>query len=239
LGDWMQQHPEEVNRFITTFLNDVESVASLANKAAGELGGWQNVIITLIGLKVASWVRGLTKALSGPGGLLFAITALYPVVDGLLTSIVGRENKDWLDSHGFFWASDGTFFFNKKEMETYQTKLDAGEKPGNITRAQSPTVWQQGMLDTQASQATGREAAFGESWLQGMRATQEKLGNAMQNRQRPTKTGEALLGWLQPKLSQLEEKYNLPPGLLRSVAITESRGNQFAVSPAGAMGLFQ
>lgn len=124
-------------------------------------------------------------------------------------------------------------------METYQTKLDAGEKPGNITRAQSPTVWQQGMLDTQASQATGREAAFGESWLQGMRATQEKLGNAMQNRQRPTKTGEALLGWLQPKLSQLEEKYNLPPGLLRSVAITESRGNQFAVSPAGAMGLFQ
>ncbi|STN83074.1 putative phage tail tape measure protein [Escherichia coli] len=155
LGDWMQQHPEEVNRFITTFLNDVESVASLANKAAGELGGWQNVIITLIGLKVASWVRGLTKALSGPGGLLFAITALYPVVDGLLTSIVGRENKDWLDSHGFFWASDGTFFFNKKEMETYQTKLDAGEKPGNITRAQSPTVWQQGMLDTQASQATG------------------------------------------------------------------------------------
>ncbi|EGO8354667.1 lytic transglycosylase domain-containing protein [Escherichia coli] len=239
LGDWMQQHPEEVNRFITTFLNDVESVASLANKAAGELGGWQNVIITLIGLKVASWVRGLTKALSGPGGLLFAITALYPVVDGLLTSIVGRENKDWLDSHGFFWASDGTFFFNKKEMETYQTKLDAGEKPGNITRAQSPTVWQQGMLDTQASQATGREAAFGESWLQGMRATQEKLGNAMQNRQRPTRTGEALLGWLQPKLSQLEEKYNLPPGLLRSVAITESRGNQFAVSPAGAMGLFQ
>ncbi|EHF0611540.1 transglycosylase SLT domain-containing protein, partial [Shigella flexneri] len=188
---------------------------------------------------MASWVRGLTKALSGPGGLLFAITALYPVVDGLLTSIVGRENKDWLDSHGFFWASDGTFFFNKKEMETYQTKLDAGEKPGNITRAQSPTVWQQGMLDTQASQATGREAAFGESWLQGMRATQEKLGNAMQNRQRPTKTGEALLGWLQPKLSQLEEKYNLPPGLLRSVAITESRGNQFAVSPAGAMGLFQ
>lgn len=72
-----------------------------------------------------------------------------------------------------------------------------------------------------------------------MRATQEKLGNAMQNRPRPTKAGEALLGWLQPKLSQLEAKYNLPTGLLRSVAITESGGNQFAVSRAGAMGLFQ
>lgn len=75
--------------------------------------------------------------------------------------------------------------------------------------------------------------------IQGMRATQEKLGNAMQNRPRPTKAGEALLGWLQPKLSQLEAKYNLPTGLLRSVAITESGGNQFAVSRAGAMGLFQ
>ncbi|EAA6226616.1 transglycosylase SLT domain-containing protein, partial [Salmonella enterica] len=81
--------------------------------------------------------------------------------------------------------------------------------------------------------------ASGASWLQGMRATQEKLGNAMQNRPRPTKAGEALLGWLQPKLSQLEAKYNLPTGLLRSVAITESGGNQFAVSRAGAMGLFQ
>lgn len=239
LGDWMQQHPEEVNKFITGFLDKVESIASKANEAADAVGGWQNVIITLIGLKVASWVLGLTKALNGPGGLLFAITALYPVVDGLMTSIVGRKNKDWLDSHGFFWASDGTFFFNKKEMEEYQAKLDAGEKPGNITHAQSPTVWQQGMLDTQASLATGRGAASGAFWLQGMRATQEKLGNAMQNRPRPTKAGEALLGWLQPKLSQLEAKYNLPTGLLRSVAITESGGNQFAVSRAGAMGLFQ
>ncbi|EAS6352255.1 lytic transglycosylase domain-containing protein, partial [Salmonella enterica] len=160
---------------------------------------------------MASWVLGLTKALNGPGGLLFAITALYPVVDGLMTSIVGRKNKDWLDSHGFFWASDGTFFFNKKEMEEYQAKLDAGEKPDDTTQASSPTAWQQGMLDTQASLATGSGSATGVSWLQGMRATQEKLGNSMQNRPRPTKAGEALLGWLQPKLAQLEEKYNLPP----------------------------
>ncbi|ECV7111455.1 lytic transglycosylase domain-containing protein, partial [Salmonella enterica subsp. enterica serovar Newport] len=76
LGDWMQQHPEEVNKFITGFLDKVESVASWVNKATGEMGGWQNVIIALIGLKVASWVLGLAKALNGPGGLFFAITAL-------------------------------------------------------------------------------------------------------------------------------------------------------------------
>ncbi|EEC0863851.1 transglycosylase SLT domain-containing protein [Salmonella enterica subsp. enterica] len=237
LGDWMQQHPEEVNKFITGFLDKVESIASKANEAADAVGGWKNVIIALIGLKVASWVLGLTKALNGPGGLLFAITALYPVIDGLLTSLLGEKNKAWLSSHGLFWASDGTFFFDEKEGEAYQAKLDAGEKTGST--AQSPTTWQQGMLDTQATLNSGGSASSGPSWLQGMRETQEKLGNAMQNRPRPTKAGEALLGWLQPKLSQLEEKYNLPPGLLRSVAITESGGNQFAVSHAGAMGLFQ
>ncbi|EOY8363617.1 transglycosylase SLT domain-containing protein [Salmonella enterica subsp. salamae] len=237
LGDWMQQHPEEVNKFITGFLDKVESIASKANDAADAVGGWKNVIIALIGLKVASWVLGLTKALNGPGGLLFAITALYPVIDGLLTSLLGEKNKAWLSSHGLFWASDGTFFFDEKEGEAYQAKLDAGEKTGSTTP--SPTTWQQGMLDTHATLNSGGSVSSGPSWLQGMRETQEKLGNAMQTRPRPTKAGEALLGWLQPKLSQLEEKYNLPPGLLRSVAITESGGNQFAVSHAGAMGLFQ
>lgn len=62
-----------------------------------------------------------------------------------------------------------------------------------------------------------------------------------QSKRRPqaTKAGAALLGWLQPKLTQLEAMYNLPAGLLRSVALTESGGNQFAVSGAGAKGLFQ
>lgn len=56
---------------------------------------------------------------------------------------------------------------------------------------------------------------------------------------RPSRSGAALLGWLQPTLGRLEQLYRLPEGLLRSVAITESGGNQFAVSGAGAKGLFQ
>lgn len=39
--------------------------------------------------------------------------------------------------------------------------------------------------------------------------------------------------------NKLESLYQLPAGLLKSVAITESGGNQFAVSGAGAKGLFQ
>lgn len=40
-------------------------------------------------------------------------------------------------------------------------------------------------------------------------------------------------------LPSLEQKYNLPPGLLSAVMKTESNGNPEAVSPAGAQGLFQ
>ncbi|HBQ8791956.1 TPA: lytic transglycosylase domain-containing protein [Klebsiella quasipneumoniae] len=55
----------------------------------------------------------------------------------------------------------------------------------------------------------------------------------------PSKAGAQLLGWMAPMMGKLESMYNLPSGLLRSVAITESGGNQFAVSGAGAQGLFQ
>ncbi|WP_417642399.1 transglycosylase SLT domain-containing protein [Enterobacter kobei] len=51
--------------------------------------------------------------------------------------------------------------------------------------------------------------------------------------------GRALLEWMQPMFNQLESLYRLPEGLLKSVAITESGGNQFAMSGAGAKGLFQ
>nr|DAK91038.1 MAG TPA: tail tape measure [Caudoviricetes sp.] len=55
----------------------------------------------------------------------------------------------------------------------------------------------------------------------------------------PSKAGAQLLGWMAPMMGKLEAMYNLPSGLLRSVAIAESGGNQFAVSGAGAQGMFQ
>lgn len=66
----------------------------------------------------------------------------------------------------------------------------------------------------------------------------EQLGQSVK-RPQPTKAGSELLGWMQPMLTNLEQLYRLSEGLLRSVAITESGGNQFAVSGAGAKGLFQ
>ncbi|MGP2516369.1 transglycosylase SLT domain-containing protein [Yersinia sp. 2545 StPb PI] len=54
-----------------------------------------------------------------------------------------------------------------------------------------------------------------------------------------TGKGKALLDWMSGQFGKLEAQYGLPTGLLRSVATTESGGNQYAISGAGAKGLFQ
>ena len=63
--------------------------------------------------------------------------------------------------------------------------------------------------------------------------------NTPVNVPQPSKEGAAMLGWMRPVMANLERLYNLPAGLLRSVAIAESGGNQFATSGAGAQGMFQ
>lgn len=75
-------------------------------------------------------------------------------------------------------------------------------------------------------------------WFGAGNADPEQHGQSVK-RPQATKAGAELLGWLQPKLAQLEALYQLPEGLLRSVALTESSGDQYAVSGAGAKGLFQ
>ncbi|ELE1936782.1 transglycosylase SLT domain-containing protein [Salmonella enterica] len=245
LGDWMQQHPEEVNKFITGFLDKVESIASKANEAADAVGGWKNVIITLIGLKVVSWALGFVNALQkllalnagglGTGGVVGKLgvagavaVASEPYIDDALNSVFGKydyyqriRTADWDHFFPALFGQGDAGWVNGKWVDKR-----GSERPEIAPPTSGMTPWQQTTQDTLNSAAF---SAMGEP---------EQHAQSVK-RPRPTKAGEALLGWLQPKLAQLEEKYNLPPGLLRSVAITESGGNQFAVSRAGAMGLFQ
>ncbi|HHG9959581.1 TPA: transglycosylase SLT domain-containing protein [Yersinia enterocolitica] len=77
-------------------------------------------------------------------------------------------------------------------------------------------------------------------WLRGeSNGTEPQQYGQSVKRPTASASGAALLGWLQPTLTKLEALNKLPAGLLRSVAITESGGNQFAISGAGAKGLFQ
>ena len=64
-------------------------------------------------------------------------------------------------------------------------------------------------------------------------------GNANVKVNALSKEGAQNLQAMEPYLKTLESKYNLPEGILHSVAATESGGDPNAVSPTGAQGMFQ
>ncbi|EMQ0911040.1 lytic transglycosylase domain-containing protein [Klebsiella oxytoca] len=90
-----------------------------------------------------------------------------------------------------------------------------------------------------ANQALNRIYSWWDSITDTGGATNAYDAYGTVKRPQPSKAGAQLLGWMAPMMGKLEALYNLPAGLLRSVALTESGGNQFAVSGAGAQGLFQ
>lgn len=229
LSDWMTSHPKEMKAGIDAFFGAIKDVAAAANDAADAVGGWKNVIVALLALKVASWFRGIAFALSGPGGLIFAITALYPIIDGLLSKIVSKENKEWMQNHGIFWTSNGEFFLNKKDAEERQRQIDSGAVPNGSQRT-VPNAYQQAMMDTQMDLSTAMKLDVGQYQPNiPLNAKAAKLGIK----------GKSFLQAMAGEFGALEGKYDLPAGLLSSVAATESGGDPFAESKAGAKGLFQ
>ncbi|MEX0547443.1 transglycosylase SLT domain-containing protein [Raoultella terrigena] len=90
-----------------------------------------------------------------------------------------------------------------------------------------------------ANQALNRIYSWWDSITDTGGATNAYDAYGTVKRPQPSKAGAQLLGWMAPMMGKLEALYNLPAGLLRSVALTESGGDQFAVSGAGAQGLFQ
>ncbi|MGU3624140.1 lytic transglycosylase domain-containing protein [Raoultella ornithinolytica] len=229
LSDWMKSHPKEMKAGIDAFFGAIKDVAAAANDAADAVGEWKKVIVALLALKVASWFRGIAFALSGPGGLIFAITALYPIIDGLLSKIVSKENREWMQNHGIFWTSNGEFFLNKKDAEERQRQIDSGAAPNGSQRT-VPNAYQQAMMDTQMDLSTAMKLDVGQYQPNiPLNAKAAKLGIK----------GKSFLQAMAGEFGALEGKYGLPAGLLSSVAATESGGDPFAESKAGAKGLFQ
>lgn len=234
LGDWMQQHPEEVNKFITGFLDKVESIASRASEAADAVGGWKNVIEILIGLQVASWVWKVVGAFRALGGLKLPIWLMALIKYGEY-AYQDRENiKD---------SAESSWGYTKRNigdaLAAIGIKTDIGRR--DVSEVRDHPHWLDWLLGpgTVIREYRANGVVYGNNIQPDIPGAEPEQHAQSVKRPRPTKAGEALLGWLQPKLAQLEEKYNLPPGLLRSVAITESGGEQYAVSRAGAMGPFQ
>lgn len=238
LSNWMKSHPDEMRQKVESFFGAIESGAKVADNAARSVGGWENAIKLLIGLKVATWVMGITKAFTG----LFALTppawfvAASAVGVGAYQNISNAATKaDHTDS---LWESikqrwsAGGWYNNQQNIQAVsaeQRKKDQDERSfwestkNLLSQAVNALISPAGAASMQPNIVGGYQPNV------PLNAQAARLGTK----------GKAFLQAMAGEFGALEGKYGLPAGLLSSVAATESGGDPFAVSPKGAKGPFQ
>lgn len=238
LSNWMKSHPDEMRQKVESFFGAIESGAKVADNAARSVGGWENAIKLLIGLKVATWVMGITKAFTG----LFALTppawfvAASAVGVGAYQNISNAATKaDHTDS---LWESikqrwsAGGWYNNQQNIQAVspeQRKKDQDERSfwestkNLLSQAVNALISPAGAASMQPNIVGGYQPNV------PLNAQAARLGVK----------GKAFLQAMAGEFGALEGKYGLPAGLLSSVAATESGGDPFAESKAGAKGLFQ
>lgn len=214
LADWAAQHPKEIKDSVMGFFNAISEVAKACNNAVQWVGGWKNAILILIGASVGG------KLLSFMGLLTNSIGGLSRIaLPAWLIAAAGLNASSRIDDVRAEAAKEGV------DIGTYMArKVRESNKAGE--------AFTDGLINRLSSWWDSTTGQF--SGMVGYNA----YGTNVKAPQ-PTKSGRALLDFMSTQFGQLEAKYGLPAGLLRSVATVESGGNPYATSGAGAQGLFQ
>ncbi|MGQ6621740.1 transglycosylase SLT domain-containing protein [Serratia ureilytica] len=210
LASWMAQHPDEIKAAVQGVFDVLSSIVGIAGEAANAVGGWQNAILLLVSASVGGKLLSLFKGLSG--------ALMGPA--GLIAALVALEE-----------------FVIKPLEEKYPALKNnpVADVLNNLPFSDKVEGWGKSAHDW-VKDTFGINLPRGDGYGQDQAPTQ--FAQSVR-RPQPTKAGEEMLAWLQPKLSKLEETFGLPAGLLRSMVITESGGDTQAVSKAGAKGPFQ
>lgn len=186
----------------------------LSDKLLGlkdDVGGWQNAFEVLATFVAGSWAARMLLGIAKVGRGFSPILAAMAAISA--------------------WDKIGQI-----QEEAKREGKDVGQYlVDRMNQKQGST---DGLLGG-ANQALNRLYSWWDSITDTGGATNAYDAYGTVKRPQATKAGAQLLGWMAPMMGKLEAMYNLPAGLLRSVALTESGGNQFAISGAGAQGLFQ
>lgn len=177
----------------------------------GDVGGWQNAFEVLATFVAGSWAARMLLGIAKVGRGFSPILAAMAAISA--------------------WDKIGQI-----QEEAKREGKDVGQYlVDRMNQKQGST---DGLLGG-ANQALNRLYSWWDSITDTGGAANAYDAYGTVKRPQATKAGAQLLGWMAPMMGKLEAMYNLPAGLLRSVALTESGGNQFAISGAGAQGLFQ
>lgn len=176
-----------------------------------DVGGWQNAFEVLATFVAGSWAARMLLGIAKVGRGFSPILAAMAAISAWdkIGQIQDEAKREGKDV--------GQYLVDRMNQKQGSTDGLLGGANQALNRLYS---WWDSITDTGG--ATNAYDAYGTV-----------------KRPQPTRAGAQLLGWMAPMMGKLEAMYNLPAGLLRSVALTESRGDQFAISGAGAQGLFQ
>lgn len=234
---WVTNHRSDIHHFFDELPGKIKPVTDEISKAVDAVGGWNNALNILLVFTAGKWALGMLgavgKVVKGFGPLLAAI-AIASAWDKLATNeeAAKKEHK----STGQFLV-DKMHQKEKERLESGDTISDRITKWWNnvttgVGKPLPPELQQLASQSSTWSSQTPLINTFQTGADPEQYAQSAKIHRAVGK-------GAALLGMMAGTFGQLEAQYNLPTGLLNSVATTESAGNQFAVSPAGAEGLFQ
>ncbi|HAW0838338.1 TPA: transglycosylase SLT domain-containing protein [Escherichia coli] len=194
------------------------------------LGGWKNTLTILFGFlagaKLFSMLTGIGRLVAGFMGLGKAIGGSIGGLGKLAQGIAQLAIKNpWLL---MFIPANNT-------PTTSEEMASIGGIGSNIVPER------QQAYEALRKENPGKDFFTDEQIQRKIQEMGLEPEQRAQSVKRPQSTaqGKVLLDWMGPLFNKLESLYQLPAGLLKSVAITESGGNQFAVSGAGAKGLFQ
>lgn len=225
LIDWSKWQPEiEQAKKVFKWLRD--KFLELKDN----LGGWKNTLTILFGFlagaKLVSMLAGIGRLVAGFMGLGKAIGGSIGGLGKLAQGIAQLAIKNpWLL---MFIPANNT-------PTTSEEMASIGGIGSNIVPER------QQAYEALRKENPGKDFFTDEQIQQKIQEMGLEPEQRAQSVKRPQATaqGKVLLDWMGPMFNKLESLYQLPAGLLKSVAITESGGNQFAMSGAGAKGLFQ
>lgn len=215
LADWAASHPKEIKESIMGVFNSMKDLAQACDEAVKWVGGWKNAILILIGAsvggKLLTFLGLLTGSLSGISRI--ALPAWLIAAAGLNASQKMDTDREVAAKQGL---TLGEYLVKKAQSE----KASGGVLSGADEMLNKAYSW----WDRLSSTNGASNAYDGYGTVKAPQATGK---------------GRALLDFMSGQFGQLEAKFGLPVGLLRSVATVESGGNPYAQSKAGAKGLFQ
>lgn len=215
---WFVDHKGEIRQWIEDAIKAVKDFARQADSAAASVGGWKNVLLGLLGLKIlgmAAPLISLASALAGVAtslGLIAGGTAGLAVLVGAVSAYAGYKAAEYVFGDDPKKPGEGLDNWSSVKLKTRsQLRDEASKQRTDVGLSQ---LLPGAMMTPDEIRAEARQ-----QWMAAFGLPQLPSRNSAM-------------------FSRLEKQYGLPTNTLDSIWAQESARGKHMLSPKGAKGHF-